>query len=150
MRATLPIKVAVVAVLAVTSSVVTSMVVTHLGFARAAQAPDAVPPPRTTTVVKEVASLPQAQPGERRLGGVFASGVVQLLNVEVANNTVHVTGRATIHDTRPHMQFIWALRVIDPADEKSVLFENFTTTRSSDCPSSNSWMRLSRTGWRSL
>lgn len=113
-------KIATLAALAAASSVVTSMVMTRLGQARAAEAAATVP--RTTISVGSAPAgfAPQAfQPGR----GVVASGLMRLVGVETAGNTVHVAAEAFIHDTRPGMRFVWAVRVLDPNDKEAVLYE---------------------------
>jgi len=115
-------KVATLAALAAASSVVTSMVMTRVGQARAGG--DPVAAPRTAVAVAagpaHAGLAPQGfQPGR----GVVASGLMRLLAVEAAGDTVHVAADAFLHDTRPGMRFVWAVRVLDPADARTVLYE---------------------------
>ena len=113
-------KLAALALLAILTSVTTSKVIS---MARASQLQAA--PGDAGGMAVDVITRPgdPPPPAVENVGRMIAGGSLAWDGPVVQGRTVLLDAKATIEDTRPNMQFVWAVRVFAPGDKTSLLYE---------------------------
>jgi hypothetical protein len=145
-------KLTALVVLGITSYVVTSMLMTPGGTVAATPpvAEASQDPPPSTDVVTQVdgnfsitfgaaENPPNGAPDDAADSGYrpIVSGGNGLSSVQVHGNTVHIKGTGTVRESRSDMKYIWAVRVLDPDDHKTQLFEKLYFDHILTVPESN-------------
>ncbi|MDR3635357.1 MAG: hypothetical protein P4L84_16250 [Isosphaeraceae bacterium] len=76
-----------------------------------------------TETVEQVVTGPQAAlaPGRPSVAG----STLQLADVTVDGNSVHIAAAGHIRDSRQNIRYVWGVRVLAPNDRAKVLYEKF-------------------------
>ncbi|OJW24986.1 MAG: hypothetical protein BGO49_01770 [Planctomycetales bacterium 71-10] len=120
MRLTTFGKFGALAVLGIVTSVTTSKVIS-IARGSQLQAAPAVPGGGSRTVITRPGDPPP--PAVENVGRILGGGSLAWDGPVVQGRTVLLDAKATISDTRPNMQFVWAVRVFVPGDMTSPLYE---------------------------
>ncbi len=123
MRRSTIAKFAVVLLLGVGSSVLTSALLSRQHRARASD---------IGTVTGSISPRVPGAPAPVRNPGrdtSFASGAMRQYSVQVDGKTVFVSAEAYIRDTRPNVRYVWSVRVSDVKDSSKVLFQKLYDTQ---------------------